>query len=154
MHLRMKITHMLLHKRCFQLERCFSMRAEYSLSSFFIVKLIYLTNYLSCFCIAFFLLFSSEMPLLMLRHGPLLVYNSSLLSITISSETKSPQNLLPLLSLWLTFPSKMLAPFLSNTCSPQDWEVTKKRGSGNRAEPCGTLPGVKPFPVSHFLLVG
>ena len=59
----------------------------------------------------------------------------------------------PLPSLWLSSLSKMLLPFLSNTYSPQDWRVSKKKGDWIHIEAsmflsfevkdlCFSLPGL------------
>ena len=46
---------------------------------------------------------------------------------------------MPLLSLWLISLSKTLFPFLSRTCSPQNWEISKKIGDRNWAGLCRAL---------------
>ena len=53
-----------------------------------------------------------------------------------------------MLSLWLTALSKTLLPFLFSTCSPQDWEVSKKRQDWNQAWPCGPSQVQKPSLIS------
>ena len=58
-----------------------------------------------------------------------------------------------MLSLWLSFLSKTLFPFLSCSCSPQDWGVSKKWGDWNWAGPCGALPSTKVPLCPHFLFV-